>query len=196
MKQPKYRKQDLENPHEVPPEFEVCPVPTEPATEWQTELTRPLLERLVACAATMAFRKHVSLACGVKPDLLEWWIAEGMRDDAPNMMMELSVRFQSAQAISNALIVNDVRRAAARGEWQAAVMLLSKRSPEWSGKLDVPEKDPAPPELSLRERQDVMKQALANPQRELEAALLEILKDPNSGLSKLVEKATKKLPEG
>jgi hypothetical protein len=176
----------------------VSPVPSAESRAWKTELDRELIENLVSTASTLAFKKAIALANGVKPDLFEWWLAEGMREDAPELMQELSVRIHSVQALQNAVMVDEVRKAAARGDWQAAATLLRMRDQQWSGKMEQPEKDSVMPELSQTEKRKLMIEALKNPKGDMAAAMKEALEDPNSGLLKLLEQvqAKKALPSG
>jgi hypothetical protein len=141
--------------------------PMPPVTAWQTELTPELVERLVEAGAIGAFKRQCALACGVKPDLLEWWLAEGMREDAEPLMQELSVRFQSCQQNASLELVEVVAKAAHAGEWEAAVTLLKLRDPLWRGSEKFLEPETAPPELSLQERRrqlvEELRQARLNP---------------------------------
>lgn len=139
---------------------------------FKEDLTRELLEQLVIAARIGGFRKQTALACRVRPEMLEYWITEGMRKDAPELMQELSARFQGVQGQQNLLLTAVISTAALRGDWQAAVTLLSKRDPQWAGKVDG-DVDLSPPEISQAERRKILVQELRNPHGELAQAMLE-----------------------
>lgn len=154
------------------------------ATVWHTELTRELLERLIVAARVGGFKKQTALACGVKPEVLEWWLSEGMRDDAEPLWQELSARFQSVQQNASLQLVEVVSRAAHAGEWEAAVMLLKLREPLWRGSEKFLEPETAPPALSLKDRFEQLKE-------ELRAAAL----NPIGPLADAIREAGIPLPE-
>lgn len=141
-------------------------------TRWKDDLTRELLEQLIIAARIGGFRRQTAMACQVRPDQLEYWLEEGMREDAPELMRELSARFLGLQAQQNLILTGVVSNAAQRGDWQAAVTMLSKRDPQWSGKMDM-DKDLTPPERSQNERKALLVYSLKNPTGELAAAMRE-----------------------
>jgi hypothetical protein len=147
-----------------------------PDTRWKDELTRELLEQLVIAARIGGFRKQTAIACNVRPELLEYWLSEGMRPDAPILMQELSARFQGTQAQQNLMLTGIVSSAALRGDWQAAVTLLSKRDPQWSGKTDG-DNELSRPELSAAERHALLvvelRKSITNRESSLALALEE-----------------------
>lgn len=123
-------------------------------------------------AATVGgFKRHCALACGVKPELLEWWLSEGMRADGPAIMQELSVRFQGIQADWNQSLVAVIERAARNGRWEAALALLERRSPEWGGKTA--ETETAPPKLPQEQRRAAFLAELRAPRGDIAACVLE-----------------------
>lgn len=139
--------------------------------DWKTELTRELLEQLVVCSKVGGFRKQTAIACGVRPDILEAWISEGMRADAPAMYRELAVRFQASRAQLNLILVGCVARAAQMGDWQAAIAMLSKTDPDWKG--ETKDSDLSPPELSVEQRKQALVEALRSRSGDLDQALTE-----------------------
>lgn len=176
------------------------------ATGWQTELTRELVEQLIVAAKVGGFKKQAALACCVKPELLEWWLAEGMRDDADPLIQELSARFLSIQQRGSLHLVEVIDRAARAGEWEAAVTLLKLREPLWRGSEKFLEPDTAPPVTSLKDRlsqlKDELREARLNPIGPLADALREAgfplaePESPESGeLHALLERGKLENPE-
>ncbi len=129
-------------------------------TGWVGELTRELLEELVEVAKLGGFKRQCALACGVRPELLEWWLTEGMREDAEPMQQELSARFQSAQQRATLGHVQTAQRASRNGEWEAAITLLKLRDPLWRGSEKFLEPETAPPAASLADRMKMLKEEL------------------------------------
>ncbi len=152
-------------PDATPPKAPVGPMPA--VTAWKDELTRELLEQLVVAAAVGGFKKQCALACGVKPATLEWWLSEGMREDAEPLWQELSARFQATVENASLGLVEAIRRAATAGEWQAAGFLLKQRDPLWRGSEKFTEPETAPSATSLAERKrefvEQLREARLNP---------------------------------
>lgn len=159
----------------------VVPSPKRPAEPslggeqiaWNEELTQPLMEQLVAAARVGGFKATTALACGVRPELLEWWLDEGLRPDAPPLQRQLSARFLSIQESQNLQLVNVVRQAAEAGDWTAAFALLKHRDPLWRGSDKFVERQNAPPELSQAERYRMLVEQMRNPSGELRRAMVE-----------------------
>lgn len=137
---------------------------------WKDELTRELLEQLVACSRIGGFRTQTALACSVQPAILEGWLSEGMRADGPELERELSVRFQSGRNGLGLVLVGIISRAAQMGDWEAAMALLEKMDPAWAGKTQ--DADLSPPELSGAQRKQMLIAALKEPKGDLREALL------------------------
>ena len=158
-----------ETPRAVGPMLEV--------RQWNSELTPELISALCAAAAIGGFKKQAAIACGVKPELLEWWLSEGMRDDAPVLMQELSARFLSTLENVNLGMVDVVRRAALGGEWPAALSMLKLREKLWSGNEKERETETAAPKSSLKHRfsqfVNELRNAAQDPTSDLARALRE-----------------------
>jgi hypothetical protein len=144
---------------------------------WNTELTKALADALCAAArATGAFKRHIALAHRVRPDMLEFWLTEGMRDDAPEELQDFSARFQATQSAVTLDLTKAVKDGALAGEWdeaQAAVVMLKLREPLWSGSSKVVEKETAPSELGLEGSYAALVGALKRPDAMMARALRE-----------------------
>lgn len=153
----------------------VGPMPE--VTGWKTELDRELLEQLVIAAKIGGFRKQCALACGVRPELLKFWLEEGMREDAEPLWQELSARFQGATNNTTLNLVAVIERAGRTGDWAASAFLLKGREPLWRGSERWEEAETAPPATSLKDRQrqliDELREARLNPFGPLADALRE-----------------------
>ncbi len=158
-----------------PPQDRLPLGPMPVVSRWRDELDRELVELLCVAAEVGGFKKQSALACGVKPETLEWWLSEGMRSDAPELMQELSARFQSIQQNCTLGLVAVIRRAAMLGEWEAAFTMLKHRDPLWSGNEKSRESETAPPTSSLESRYSLLveelKSAKENPTGDLARAL-------------------------
>lgn len=160
--------------------------PMPEVTTWKTELTAELVDQLCVAARVGGFKKQSALACGVRPELLEWWLSEGMRIDAPPLMQELSARYQAIANNNTLALVDVIRRAAMCGEWEAAMVLLKHREPLWRGTDKYVENENAPPTTSLEERYiqlvEQLKEIKVNPQGDLARALKEAGYLPDTAL--------------
>lgn len=149
---------------------------------WRTELDQELIELILKASACLAFKKHVALSCCVKPSLFEFWLNEGMRDDAPPMMQQLSCRFHALQAFQTGQSLFRIQQAGARGDWNADAWLVSHRLPEWANKKESStpdlgiESEAAPPQLSIEQREAQMIQALKEAQRTGQGKLADALR--------------------
>lgn len=192
-------------PDEEKPSSPIGPMP--PVTGWRTELTRELLDQLVVAASIGGFKKQCALACGVRPADLEFWLSEGLREDADPLWQELSARFQAAAENGSLALMEAIRRAAtAGGQWEAAAWLLKGREPLWRGSEKWQEPETAPPTSSLKDRQrqliDELREARLNPFGALADALreagfpLETPETPGSDeLHALLSRGTDENPE-
>lgn len=150
---------------------------------WRDDLDQDLIEDLCAAAGSMAYKKHVALACGVRPPLFEFWLNEGMRSDAPLLMQQLSCRFHMVQAFQSEQATRRISQAGARGDWNADAWLLSHRHPEWAQKKESSvadlgiETESAPPALSMKDRRAHSVAALKEAQRTGKGDLADIMRD-------------------
>lgn len=162
--------------------------------QWRTDLDQELIEQVCNVAATTAFKKHVALACGVRPDLFEFWLNNGMRPDAPPLQQQLSCRFHMIQAFQTSQSLARIQAAGARGDWNADAWIISHRLPEWANRKESStpdlgiESDCAPPALSVEQREAQMIQAMVEAKRTGEGKLAEAMR--KAGVLE-----AKKLPE-
>lgn len=143
--------------------------------EWREDLTQELVDTLCRAARYGAFKRPIAIVCGVRPELLEWWLDEGMRPDGPELMRQLSARFLSTLESANMELVVLVRHHA-QHDHKAAIDFLSRRDPLWnlgSNKERTLERDNAPPETSLSERYRMLVESLKRPVGEMRRALAE-----------------------
>lgn len=179
--------------------------PMVPVIGWRTELTRELVEMLVVAGSIGGYKRQCALACGVRPELLEFWLSEGMREDAEPLMQELSARFQGAVQNCTLGLVQIIRTAATY-DWEAAMALLSRRDALWRGSEKWSEPETAPPATSLAERKrqlvDELREARLNPLGALADALREAgfpLQEPENpgsdGLHALLERGKPETPD-
>lgn len=141
--------------------------------EWRKELTTELLEMLCVAARIGGFKRQTALACGVKPEMLEFWLSEGMREDGPALMRELSARYQQIQSNVTLGYLDIVNQSARSGCWEAALRLMQLRDPLWSGREKVMEAETSSPKTSLADRREAFLAELKNPQGDLAKLLTE-----------------------
>lgn len=140
---------------------------------WNETLTQDLINQIVSAARVGGTKRTTALACGVRPDQLEWWLDEGMRVDGPPLMQQLSARFLSTQEGANLALVEVVQHAARLGDWEAALALLERRDPFWRKSEKHIERDNAPAELSQSQKYDLLVASLGSPKGDLRRAMVE-----------------------
>lgn len=174
----------------IPKDVPVYDKAVDGSRQWEEDLTLELAKRLIACSQFGGTRADVALACGVRPALFEYWLEEGMHEDADSIMHFLSRGVVQAKARVKLQMMSCVLENALGGDWAAAARYLEATDPNWSkqkGKTFQPEKELQKSELSPQEKMRLLGHLLKNPKGELAEVI------NNAGLKPLDKRTDEEL---
>ncbi len=93
-----------------------------------TKCTPEVMDRLCAEMETLGFVGAACARAGVAKSTVAEWVLRGERGEEP--FAEFSARWAQARARAQATLLENIRGAAASGDWRAAAWALERANPE------------------------------------------------------------------